>query len=289
MRTAIIFNPVAGDGKYLTALGIIQQEFPGAKTYTTNMPGDAQIYAEEALQQKYERIIIAGGDGTIGEVANTLATTDIPLGIIPLGTSNILAQRLGIDPDNLQSAFKIIENGHAVKIDLGKANGRYFSLMAGVGFSEELMQQLGHRLKDSLSGPKELNDELGLFSVEYRHLDRILLEVDDAKITTTAFMTLITNIGGRDSEETDTFINSLQDGLLDVCVFKEAPTQTTLRKIADSMGIRPIHHPLKRHFSCASIYLEAFPPVAVQLDGDYFCQTPVQIDVVPHALNILIP
>ena len=86
-----------------------------------------------------DRIIIAGGDGTINEVINGILSSDtadrrgVPLAVIPLGTANVLAKELNI-PEKIEDALKLALAGSAQKVSLGRINGRYFSLMTGIGF-----------------------------------------------------------------------------------------------------------------------------------------------------------
>lgn len=105
----------------------------------TKESGHATKIAREAFLQGYTPIIAAGGDGTISEVVNGLAQANPnknfplgPLGIIPLGTSNDLAFSLGLSTDP-RKAVDTISKGNVNVIDLGKVNGRYFSLNSAIG------------------------------------------------------------------------------------------------------------------------------------------------------------
>jgi len=90
--------------------------------------------------------VVAGGDGTINEVINGIAGSSMPVGIIPLGVSNVLALELGI-PLNSERASDIVIKGNVRPVPLGISNGRYFFLMAGVGFDAEVVCRLNMRLK----------------------------------------------------------------------------------------------------------------------------------------------
>ena len=93
-----------------------------------------------------DEVIVAGGDGTINAVVNGLMQArpvdgpTLPLGIIPLGTQNVLAQELGIGGD-IESSAAMIQRGRKIAIDIGDANGRYFALMAGFGFDMAVVQR----------------------------------------------------------------------------------------------------------------------------------------------------
>jgi len=108
-------------------------------------PGDCTRLSEEAVKRGDSPIIVAGGDGTIGEVVNGLARGKAatsrkrdeperlgPLGVLPLGTANDLCDNLGI-PRDLRQAAQVIAAGHLREIDLGSANGQLFANNSAVG------------------------------------------------------------------------------------------------------------------------------------------------------------
>ncbi|HZM22529.1 MAG TPA: diacylglycerol kinase family protein [Anaerolineales bacterium] len=95
--------------------------------------------AADAVRGGYSTLIIAGGDGSVGEVVNGTArgwneksAFPVTLGILPLGTANDLADNIGI-PRDLASAAKVISNGKTRRVDLGKCNERYFLNNSGAG------------------------------------------------------------------------------------------------------------------------------------------------------------
>lgn len=94
--------------------------------------------AKAAAEGGAELVVVAGGDGTIREVASGMVKTGVPLGILPLGTFNNLALSLGI-PREIDRACEILERGHPRKIDVGLANEKHFFFeAAGVGVDAEL-------------------------------------------------------------------------------------------------------------------------------------------------------
>ena len=103
----------------------------------TEKPGDALNFANKAVEDGFEIIIAAGGDGTIQEVVNGILkkgkNKSLPkLGFMPMGTANDLIANLGM-PTDLKDAAKVIANGHIKQIDLGQVNNRYFINNAGLG------------------------------------------------------------------------------------------------------------------------------------------------------------
>ena len=87
--------------------------------------GDATRFAREAVARKPAAVVAVGGDGTVNEVVNGLAGTNVPLGIVPLGTANDFAQQARI-PLNPEAALGVVLRGEAARIDLASLNGRRF-------------------------------------------------------------------------------------------------------------------------------------------------------------------
>jgi diacylglycerol kinase (ATP) len=104
--------------------------------------------AEVIHQYKHQvdLVIVGGGDGTLNAAVDGLVETQLPLGILPLGTANDLARTLGI-PTSLPEACKIIANGEIRRIDLGWVNGKYFFNVASLGLSVKITQKLTKEVK----------------------------------------------------------------------------------------------------------------------------------------------
>jgi YegS/Rv2252/BmrU family lipid kinase len=100
------------------------------------LPGIIRRY-----QHQVDLVIVGGGDGTLNAAVEGLVATQLPLGILPLGTANDLARTLGI-PTCLNKACKIIANGQIRRIDLGWVNGKYFFNVASLGLCVQITRKL---------------------------------------------------------------------------------------------------------------------------------------------------
>jgi len=123
----------------------------------------------KALAAGAELVIVWGGDGMVQRTLDTVAGTeggaDVPVGIIPAGTANLLATNLGI-PHDLEQAVRIAFHGRRRRLDLGVLNGEHFAVMAGIGFDGAMIQDADGKLKDRLgklsyvyTGLRHLNGE----------------------------------------------------------------------------------------------------------------------------------
>ena len=115
----------------------------------TSKPLEAIALAQTAINNKAEKIIAVGGDGTINEVATTLIGSNIPLGIIPIGSGNGLARHLNIPLTPVQALQKALQNNNSL-IDVGFINERPFFCTAGIGFDAEVAHQFAKQNKRGL-------------------------------------------------------------------------------------------------------------------------------------------
>ncbi|MCZ7640457.1 MAG: diacylglycerol kinase family protein [Verrucomicrobia bacterium] len=130
MRVAVIFNPTARGNRARRFLGRLRELASEAELLPTPGPGRAGELAAEACRRGCDTIVAAGGDGTVSEVVDGLAsvpgaTGAVRLGVIPLGTINVFARELGI-PHQLAQAWELLHTGTETRLDLpaGGADGR---------------------------------------------------------------------------------------------------------------------------------------------------------------------
>jgi YegS/Rv2252/BmrU family lipid kinase len=155
--TILIANPAAkgaSERRMRRAIELLRSAGCDAEAYYTEKRGDAEALAKNACLEKAGLILACGGDGTINEVINGAAYSGTNIGIIPMGTTNVLAKELGI-PENVEGAVKQLSNGKAHTVSLGKIFfthssslvTRYFSLMAGIGFDADAVYGFKESIK----------------------------------------------------------------------------------------------------------------------------------------------
>jgi YegS/Rv2252/BmrU family lipid kinase len=148
-RILIVRNPVAGQrrgGDYTRAVRLLEEAGCNITVAETGARGDAVRLAREADENTYDVVVAAGGDGTINEVVNGLAGRKLPLGLIPLGTSNVLAHEIGIGPDMARAAETIV-SGRRRPIALANADGHYCCLMVSAGYDARALARVRYGLK----------------------------------------------------------------------------------------------------------------------------------------------
>lgn len=151
-RVLVIYNPAAGRNrrrKLAEVVELLKQRGCVVAERQTTQRGDAEQFAREASAAEFDVVVAAGGDGTVNEVVNGLvARPDRPrLAVIPLGTANVLALEIGLDPKDAEAIADTIAGGPARTVHLGLANGRHFVLMAGAGLDAHVVEGVNVALK----------------------------------------------------------------------------------------------------------------------------------------------
>ena len=151
MKPVFIVNPVAGTNLCEKQFELAEQFLKAAGAeYTvlkSEYSGHSVELAKQALAEGKRFIVAVGGDGTVNEIASVLAgAPGVRFGILPFGTGNDLASALGI-PTDPKTAAELILNGKAAPCDLGKANGRVFANICGLGFDVDVLKSVDKHKK----------------------------------------------------------------------------------------------------------------------------------------------
>ncbi|MEB3285108.1 MAG: diacylglycerol kinase family protein [Candidatus Sericytochromatia bacterium] len=294
----VIYNPTAGSGpgRQRVELSVVQARFAAGgwqcATLSTQAPGDGAQAAQRALDAGADMVVAMGGDGTVNEVVQTLAYQDVPLGIIPTGTINILAREVNLPLEPL-AAIDALVNGVPRTIDLGKANGRYFTSMIGLGYDAEATLQLLPQLK-AWSG--QLAYVVAAFRTYQRHRAvRARLVMRDEKnkvrrLRRLVYMMVVSNgglyAGGVLKFSPDA---NMADGVLDACIIRSGRWYRALfHGFLTFLG--RLHQVSDvEFFRATSIRFESSRPFPFQLDGDPAGHSPVTIEIAPAALRVVGP
>lgn len=284
----LIVNPKAGRHKisrFIKAIqNILDQQGIKYDFSITDSPGAATEIAKKAVHEKYELIFAAGGDGTINEVINGIVGSKAVLGIIPLGTINILALALNL-PLNPIKALQLFIKGKIKKIDLGKANNRYFVIMAGVGFDSYAIYRVNLKWKKFLGALAYVI--AAIYSVFKYKPKKIIIDIDNHRIDELGYFVVVENIsayGGRFRINPNA---KYDDGLLDVCVFKNHGALNAFRYFAGITFQRHIDYPDVRYYQCKKITLHSKENVLLHTDGDLVGSLPVEITAHKSELKVL--
>lgn len=142
MKVRVFYNARAGGGKSAVEADVAAA-LAAANVEANLVPiqgADVEALVRTARAEGYEAVVAAGGDGTVSFIAQALAGSDLPLGILPLGTLNHFARDLRL-PLKLEDAARVIADGSIREVDLGEVNGRYFINNSSIGLYPHIVSK----------------------------------------------------------------------------------------------------------------------------------------------------
>lgn len=234
--------------------------------------------------------VAVGGDGTASAV-RARVPLEVPMLVIPMGTENLLGRYLRQSTDPA-AVLDVVENGVVIDLDLGWANGKPFLLMISAGFDAEVIRRLHERRRGNIRRATYLLPVLSAIGSYTFHPMRIYWDTADAA---GAESTLCRWLFGFNlplyALGLPVAPNAVgTDGLLDVCAFQRGSIWSIARYLWHI--VRNVHHSLPdtvarrtRRFRIESVDNAS---IAYQLDGDYGGTLPVNVEVVPNQLRLLV-
>lgn len=148
-RILAVFNPAAGRNRrprFDAVIAALRDLGCAVAVVETAAPGHAEEIARAVAVDDFDVIAAAGGDGTINEIVNGLPGKTLTLGLIPLGTANVLADEIGLSKAT-HTVARTLASGPVREIYVGRANGRRFCMMAGAGFDANVVSGVSLALK----------------------------------------------------------------------------------------------------------------------------------------------
>ena len=302
-----VVNPVAGSHSGLDLPMLIAEACGASQPYILFIPDSVDELRKKLpllLQSdSIEKVVIAGGDGTVMDTVpiliSTLTPTDgaeplanklhaLSIGLLPLGTGNLLAQNLHI-PIDIKAALQVTLTGKRQPIDVGRINGHLFVLNAGVGIDAEIMART----------EQETKKRWGVFAYVVEGARQVLssqrakvsILADGKRIRARAIGVICFNVGSQIGGGLHVVPNvEPDDGLLHGSIFRIQGAfdfflglfQVLIRKRGQRRD--PVQHFLAQH-----IRIESTPTLKAQADGNVIGETPVTIELLPYKVCFLIP
>lgn len=300
-RVAVVLNPVKNNAE-LARQGIIDAcdlagwDAPRFFETTLEDPGYAQ--SRQALEYGADVVLACGGDGTVRVVAESLAHKGVAMGLVPLGTGNLLARNVELDVNDIAGCIQIALFGHQRFIDTatmgiensitGESSTHTFLVIAGMGLDAEVVGDTKEDLKKSVGW-------LAYTEAGVRHLPgrrkRVTITMDDEpeqarKIRSVLFANCGLIPGGID------FIPQamIDDGMLDIVVMSPRSAFGWIAMYAKVLFKHNRNLPVMNFYRSGKVTISSQEPMATQLDGDPSGEaTEVTVQVQPGSLLVRVP
>jgi len=285
-ETIVILNPTAGSPEHVRSWQERVESLAGdCPVRVTSHPGEAEELAQRAIDEGFTRIVDAGGDGTVNQVANGLADRKAALGVLPMGSVNVFAMELGLPLYNLRRCWDIIEDTNIRQIDLPIANGRYFVQLAGVGLDAQVVKETSLAFKRSF-GP--LSYLISAAQIAARQPPKLFIESEETSVEEGSFV-LVGN--GRLYGGPFPFFKHaiVDDGLFDVVVFKRLGYLEIVKYLQDVVFSSDIKVPEIEYFQTRQLRITSEQDVPLELDGELAGNCPVDFRIRGKALRVLTP
>ena len=285
-KAMVIINPTSGGEQALNYKEKIENKakkyFEIVETRITEKALDATHFAEEAAKEKYEAVIVFGGDGTVNEVISGIAEKEyIPkLGIIPGGTGNLITKLVQIDQD-IDKAIESLDFNLTNKIDIGKANDHYFGYIFSVGSLPEAIHNV------------EIEDKtkFGMFAYAINTVKSVIRdEVFNIKVETENG-----NYEGDASQVLVLLSNYFSDkkifdenkvGYANILILKDASIFSKLSLIPDLLKGDVVENDSIEYIKAKTIKISSDIEIESDIDGDQSDDLPVEIKVLGNYIEI---
>ena len=282
----VIINPTSGGEQALNYKEKIENKakeyFEVVETRITEKALDATHFAEEAAKEKYEAVIVFGGDGTVNEVISGIAEKEyIPkLGIIPGGTGNLITKLVQIDQD-IDKAIEGLDFNLTNKIDIGKANDHYFGYIFSVGSLPEAIHNV------------EIEDKtkFGMFAYAINTVKSVIRdEVFNIKVETENG-----NYEGDASQVLVLLSNYFSDkkifdenkvGYANILILKDASIFSKLSLIPNLLKGDVVENDSIEYIKAKTIKISSDIEIESDIDGDQSDDLPVEIKVLGNHIEI---
>jgi YegS/Rv2252/BmrU family lipid kinase len=270
----------------------------GAAGWTVEM---AVVDRKKQLRKRTRRavkagadvVVAVGGDGAVSQVVQALAGTEVDLGIVPMGTGNLLAGNLAI-PRPRDKAIDVVLSDGRRRIDLGHVTidrkRKVFAVACGIGFDAVVMKSTGKRGKRRWG-------KLAYVASAIKNHGRVRnvtheITIDGVRSTTEATQVFIANFGGMGLPIEPRLGIHPDDGALDVMVIRASGPLPGLLAGWEALRQRHLGESSAGHIFRArakEVRIETHPPRLVEIDGSVVGVTPIKASIRPAALTVIVP
>jgi len=301
----VLINPVAGAQKgrddWRNIFLLLDQYKITYQRRVTEYRRHSIKLVQDFLAQGYRNFIVAGGDGLLNEAVNAIFTQtvvdskQVTFAVIPLGTGNDWIRTFGI-PRDYEAAIQIIRNGKTLKQDVGRVfyhvqeeeKAWYFINMCGAGFDAEVNKKVADDRSSGHLGPMKYRYHVFSSLMGYNPT-KMTLVMDGKEIIHEVFSIAvgIGNYNGGGMKQLPFAVPD--DGVLDLTVIRKITRLKVIRSMNKLYDGSFIELPEVSTYSGKSIQIISEPKCWIEADGEALGESPFRFEILPQALNVVIP
>lgn len=289
-RAMLIYNGNAGKQSVEELLGIVTgilaRSIRELVLIQTLEPGEGEKICQQRGEE-FQLVLIMGGDGTVHECINGLASLEKPplIGVLPAGTCNDFARSLNLSANLAEAARQLME-GKRRKVDIGVAGERVFTNFFGVGLITEASENINSDLKGTLGRLSYYISTLQ--TVRSAEPFRYWMESDDGIQEDEAVMIYVSNGRYLGTQALPFTVDALTDGKLDVLIIREAglPLLKELLSRKEQGEWEPKNDSIQ-YFQSSTLTLKTEQPMKADTDGEKYLKTPAKLSIRSESLEFL--
>jgi diacylglycerol kinase (ATP) len=286
----VVVNPKAGHYDEYLVHGYLEnllsrEDISGELYRFVNQQGLAERM-KEAKQKTFDCYIAVGGDGIVALLASYLQDRRTPIGIIPAGTSNTLANILSIPLDIKQAIQLLLHSRQTKTIDALRIEDRLFFMNVSTGFSSSVIKDLDSTRKSILGIFAYIL--AGLLHLPKTTQKTFSVTIDGKRQQVEAAELFVANSGVLGRSQYTVSNSMFDDGVLEVCIVNKPSIRGSIDIVLDILIRKQ-----KKGFhligqgTCITVSTEQ--PLPVQADGDIIGETPITVEVLPRAATFIVP
>ena len=297
----LVYNPGAGRfpaGPFIgRAVKVLGKAGWDVRIIKRERDSDLALMASEAIREGCQAVFVVGGDGSVGQMAATLAGSSTALGVLPAGTANVWAQELGlprlgyINWFALEQAAAQLAHGQVRMVDLGECNGHYFLLWAGIGLAAQIVDSIEPRKRweklfpTIYYGTMTLWNSIGWEGVELE------IHTPEKTLTGKYLIAVACNIPAYAGGLMDLAPGAkVDDGILDFWLLGGESVRDVVIRVIQLFRGTHIDSPGVDHFRAQKATFITKSSMPMQFDGEPITiDSPIEFKVHRRVLRVLVP
>ncbi|MBZ9729342.1 YegS/Rv2252/BmrU family lipid kinase [Salegentibacter sp. JZCK2] len=286
-KVLLVVNPISGDLNKENIIQRVEIEVKKIdaqlKTYRTSGENDREKIQKLISESDFDRVLIAGGDGTNKVVAEALKDFDIPIAIIPAGSANGLAMNLGISK-NLDEQIKIALGNCVTQMNMLEINGELCLHISDLGLNAELIKNYHNsRIRGKMGYLLQSIPTLW----ESKYPFKFEIQIDDKKLSRKGILLAFANAKKYGTGANVNPKGKMDDGVFEILIFKDFDILEILKTLRNETDVNSEFVeiiPVKK----ARVFCKK--PIAFQVDGEYIGKvTSIEIRLLKEKLKIAVP